>query len=392
MKKIGIYIHIPFCVKKCDYCDFLSFQNTTASLKDRYMKALGGELDAYAAGSISAGGERIDIREYEADTVFFGGGTPSLIAPELLCRMMDHIRKCFQLSPDAEISLEANPGTLSLENLIQYRQAGFNRVSLGIQSFDDRMLHILGRIHTAADADVAFGQAREAGFSNINIDLMFGIPGQTMECWMDSLSHALALNPEHISFYSLKFEEGTPFHDMLEKGILREVDDSLDRSMYHKAVETMQGSGPAGYTPPYIHYEISNASRPGFACRHNMKYWSMGEYLGLGLGAHSYMNRERFSNLCDIEAYISAESGRIAWRYRNTTDDEVSEFIFTGLRKIDGISLKDYMERFGEPIQKRFALEISELAARGLVEIDSGSLRLTLQGIDISNTVLARFV
>jgi len=392
MKKLGLYVHIPFCIRKCGYCDFLSTGNASQDARTAYVDALIREIGWYGKKSGMAGGREIDLREYETDTVFFGGGTPSLIASEDLRRLMDAIRIHFDLASDAEISIEANPGTISAESLFFMREVGFNRLSIGVQSLNDPTLQLLGRIHTGQDAVDSFQWARKAGFDNINLDLMFGIPGQTLDTWTDTLKKAILLEPEHLSFYSLKIEESTPFYDLTEKGSMKPVSDELDRTMYEEALRLIQDAARDRSGRAYIHYEISNAAREGLFCRHNLKYWSMGEYLGIGAGSHSYINRERFSNQTDLDAYVDTDGGQVRWRHQNNDYDEISEYIFTGLRKIEGIRLAEYERRFSEKIRDRFADELDILAGQGLLIVSGESVRLTPKGIDLSNHVLSHFV
>lgn len=389
MKRLGLYIHIPFCIEKCRYCDFLSFGGNDESLHLAYIEALIAEI------------ENIKGCGYEADTIYIGGGTPSLFDADSIIRIIDAVSKAVSVSNGAEISIEANPKTITPEKLSAYRSAGINRLSMGAQSTDDGLLEILGRVHNSSDIKVNYEQARKAGFDNINIDLMFAIPGQTRKLWMDSLSDIINLGPEHISFYSLQLEEGTPFYRMFTEGTLDYIDDETDRNMYHEAIEKLISSG-------YLHYEISNAARPGYQCRHNLKYWSMNEYLGLGLGAHSYVNGLRFSSERNLNKYIetgnrikkeekitSEQISRrpfVVWEHKNSKSDDISEYIFTGLRKIEGISLKAFKDRFGIPINEIYNNEIIKHIENGLLELSEERLKFTLKGIDLSNSVLVDFV
>ena len=316
--------------------------------------------------------------------------------------------------PDAEITIETNPGTLAVEKLNAYRDAGINRLSMGVQSLNDDLLEVLGRIHTKDVFLNNYQEARKAGFTNINLDFMFAIPGQTADDWADTLAHAVDLKPEHISFYGLQIEDDTPFYTLFAEGKLKPIDDETDRKMYREAVETLQANG-------YQRYEISNAARPGFACRHNLKYWALDEYLGLGLGAHSYLNGWRFSNGKDLTSYIingarlktdtceqatglNAESETssfdpslspfVGWKHQNTRKDDISEYIFTGLRRTEGISRKAFADRFSVSIDELFKEEIKKHVSKGLLKTDESGdrLLLTADGIDISNDVMADFV
>lgn len=379
-KSLGFYLHIPFCAQKCLYCDFLSFDRISEETQETYCKSLQKEIEHCG---------RVYGNKYTVNSIFVGGGTPSLLDPEHLYSLITEVRQQFALDKEPEITLEANPGTLSPEKLERYWQMGINRISMGAQSFDDEVLQHLGRMHRASDLVENFRSARACGFRNINLDLMFGIPGQTLESWQDTLEQAVSLGPEHISFYSLQLEEGTPFFEMFERGQLHELPEDIDREMYHIATEMLIRAG-------YDHYEISNAAKPGFACRHNLKYWSMKDYLGLGLGAHSFMGGERFSNRTDLEEYqMASAEDKVCWRHVNSRRDSMSEYLFTGLRKRKGIDLADFERRFGETIQSVYREvwpKIQGHIDNGNLALEEGRLRLTVPGIDISNGILCEFV
>ena len=319
---------------------------------------------------------RVYGEEYIVDTVFIGGGTPSILPSPYIGEILNCLRHWFAVAEDAEISMESNPKTLTYENLLAYRKAGVNRLSIGVQSLNDDCLKSLGRVHTAADFRRNFIMAREAGFDNINMDLMFAIPGHTLEIWEETLEETIALQPDHISFYSLQIEEGTPFYDMYRKGEFDQVPDDIDREMYHLAIKKLKEAG-------YEHYEISNACKPGKACRHNLKYWSMEDYLGIGDSASSYMKGIRFAEAPLMEYH------------ENTFEDEVGEFVFTGLRKTAGIVFADFEKRFGKKFWDVFADLRGELepyfADGKLIETEEG-LALGEEGLDISNAIMAIFV
>lgn len=392
INNLGLYLHIPFCVRKCDYCDFLSFGGLSEEDQKSYFRSLIREIESYA---------KVYNNKYYVDTIFIGGGTPSLVDESLISGLMAAVRRNFNIHEDAEISIESNPKTLTKNKLNTYLKAGINRLSMGAQSFDDKLLRTMGRIHTTGDFLKNYSLARECGFRNINIDLMFAIPGQTMETWMDTLGQAIGLVPEHISFYGLQIEEGTPFFAMFQKGLLKQIDDELDREMYHNAVNTFRDNG-------YGHYEISNAAKPGYECRHNLKYWSMGDYLGLGLGAHSFIEGTRFSNTTDFKEYIqvggysfgrwpgqNADSPFVRWHHENSREDSISEFLFTGLRKIKGVDLGEFERRFGQPIEAVYSANWSQIQrylGEGLLIRSGDNLRFSGEGIDISNTILTEFV
>lgn len=373
----GLYLHIPFCTAKCHYCGFLSAPAAAAE-RAEYVELLCRE---------------IRLRQGEVggcDTVFFGGGTPSLLTPDQIAQILNEVKACYDLAEDAEITMEANPGTLTEAALEGYRRAGVNRLSMGVQSMDDRALHRLGRRHTVEDVVREVAAARRAGFSNLNLDLIFAIPGSTLEEAERDLNAVIALEPGHISYYSLQLEEGTPFFRAFEEGHLKEVSDALDREMFHRGCEILRRNG-------YEHYEISNFARGGLRCRHNGKYWSMAEYSGLGLGASSYVNGKRIRNISEMDAYRDAlRQERLPWeeRHENSLCDDISEAVFTGLRRREGI-------RYAEILGSREAFfdyfkaseeEIREFARDGLLLLSEEGMRLSERGIDVSNAIMAVFV
>jgi len=391
-KPLGLYVHIPFCLAKCHYCDFLSFSGTTDADQSLYIKYLMAELDWYGQGHGSAGGQPINTRDWLVDTIFIGGGTPSLLSAALIQDLMHGIAQNFNLTPDCEITLESNPRTLNLDKLKAYSTMGINRLSMGLQSLNPDLLAVMGRIHTPDDFMRNYHEARLSGFKNINVDLMFGIPGQSLADWQHTLQAVMALEPEHISFYGLKIEEGTPFYTMRAEKKLKEIGDELDRDMYALAVRELSMPDPDSGQSRYERYELSNAARQGFACRHNLKYWTMAEFLGVGLGAHSYMNGERFSVVTDLADYEKVMGEQIVWRHQNTLHDEISEYIFTGMRRIAGLSFVDYENRFEESIYIRFEQQILKLTRQGLIDLTDDGMRLSPLGIDLSNFVLSEFV
>jgi oxygen-independent coproporphyrinogen-3 oxidase len=345
-------------------------------VQNAYFRALAEEIRQKA---------KIYNNRYYVDSIFIGGGTPSLVDEHLIVDMMETVKESFSIDEKAEISMESNPKTLTKNKLKAYLDAGVNRLSIGAQSFDDELLAYMGRVHTKEDFLKNYELARECGFRNINIDLMFAIPGQTLGIWTDTIESVLELRPEHISFYSLQLEEGTTFYAMFREGSLKQTEDELDREMYHCAVRMLKDRG-------YLHYEISNAAREGYQCRHNLKYWSMADYLGLGLGAHSYMRGMRSSNITDLQEYNRAEGSFAVWRHENTKEENISEYLFTGMRKIEGIELSDFRARFGVNLESIYGDVLEKYQREGLIEIADGRLRFTETGIDISNRVLAEFV
>lgn len=376
-KKLELYLHIPFCVRKCAYCDFLSFAAPERMYRE-YVDKLIEEIY----------GQSENFREYQVVSIFVGGGTPSLLPASLMEELFAVLHQCFDIEADAEITIEANPGTLTMEKLELYRQSGINRLSLGLQSADDQELNYLGRIHTYEDFLKSYQRARQAGFTNINVDLMSALPGQDLHSWKTTLRKVLMLKPEHISAYSLILEEGTPFFERYEKGLLEPASEELDREMYHWAVDYLAEQG-------YGQYEISNFARTGKESRHNCIYWRAEEYLGLGLGAHSYLAGERFHNPYSLRDYIAAagEVSRLKEEVQQITrEDALAEFMFLGLRLTEGASFLRFRERFGTEMQTIYGKEISELINLGLLEETEKGIRLTRRGIDVSNVVFEKFL
>lgn len=398
----GIYLHIPFCERKCHYCAFLSGKSTEAE-REQYVRALIREIETRTFHLRGKNGEDAHFPSVLMDTVFFGGGTPSLLTPEQIGRILAVLRTHFSITSDAEITMEANPGTLTREKLEGYRAAGVNRLSMGVQSMDDERLRFLGRIHTAADVIREYREARESGFENINLDLIFAVPGMTLADAEEDVRRILDLEPEHVSFYSLQLEEGTDFFRAFEAGRLREVPDEVDRAMYHRGAALFREAG-------YEHYEISNFAKPGYRSRHNGKYWSMDPYLGFGLGASSYIGfgpelsrlmdgvrAVREINETDLETYTGkAFSGEstVLERTINEPGDDISEAVFTGLRRKEGIDYEEILET-EEAFWAYYASEREEaeaFARDGFLEMTKEGLRLTEAGIDISNRIMALFV
>ncbi len=381
MEDLSLYIHIPFCVRKCSYCDFLSGPAGEREQRD-YKDALIREI---RAADVLHGFSRDRFR---ADTVFLGGGTPSVLPPSFIGEILDAVRETFVLAEDAEISMEMNPETVTGASLAACREAGVGRVSFGVQSLDDRELRLLGRIHTADRARQAFREAREAGFANINVDLMTAIPGQTLKSLERTLEEVIAWGPEHISAYSLIIEEGTPFASMDLPDL---PDEEEDRRMYHYLGRRLKEAG-------YGRYEISNYARPGFACRHNTGYWTGHAYLGLGTGAASLAGGDRFSNVRSLRAYLAAlEKDPLPFsceeeRTSLTREDRMSEFMFLGLRLCRGVSERDFEERFHRSLMEVFGPEISRHLSEGLLVREGDRIRLSERGLDLANYVMSDFV
>lgn len=370
-----LYLHIPFCAKKCAYCDFLSFSQGTET-QERYAEQLIEEIKTAGAG----------FRDTTVCSVFVGGGTPSVLPSAEMRRILEAVRESFYIEENAEVSMEANPGTVTQEKLMDYKTAGINRLSFGLQSAKNEELRALGRIHTLEEFLESYHMARECGFSNINVDLMSALPGQTVESWLETLKKVIALKPEHISAYSLIIEEGTPFFekygDGRGDGIL--PDEDSEREMYHKTKTILREHG-------YERYEISNYAKAGMECRHNIGYWTGVPYLGLGLGASSYINRRRFHNTENLADYLRGDRGRHE-EVLLTERDMQEEFFFVGLRMTKGVSLKEFEKRFGVTAEQVYPGLLEKLIREGGAEISGECFRLTEFGMDVSNYIMAQFL
>lgn len=396
MKKfLSLYIHIPFCAVKCKYCDFLSYDGESYGTMLRYVDCLCQEIKLYAPIA----------DEYIVRSIFIGGGTPSLLDESLIVNIMAFIKKTFTLEKNVEVTIEANPGTLRHQKLNGYKQAGINRISIGLQSADDSMLKRLGRLHNYDQFVASYKAARRAGFDNINIDVMSGLPGQSIHSYVDTLSKVIDYGPEHISAYSLSIEEGTPFAN--DPSILESLPpEMIERRMYEITKKLLSVNG-------YERYEISNYAKPGYECRHNMVYWTGGEYVGFGLGASSYFQGKRFSNLRDIFKYLNlmedlsdrfVETDNLETLYNETTrilrenvtpiyiDSRMEEFMFLGLRMMCGVSREDFAERFKKDIYEVYAPVLNKYIDEGYMATDGDRIYLTDMGIDVSNVILADFL
>ena len=409
MKELELYLHIPFCERKCAYCDFLS---APADLPVRisYIKKLQEEIAYYGA----------QYEEYQVSSIFFGGGTPTILEGYQLAAILETVKEHFNIATDAEITVECNPGTLTAGKGEKLVQAGFNRLSMGLQSADDRELQLLGRIHNFAQFLESYDLARKVGFRNINVDLMSALPGQTLKSWQDTLQKVTALRPEHISAYSLIIEEGTPFYERFaEDERIREEgghpkllpEEDVERQMY-ELTETFL------HTKGYERYEISNYAKPGYECRHNCGYWTRKDYLGLGLGASSLVEHQRFQNTSDLKTYLeqeyspqdnglhekAAENFQLQEKkqleqsehyiYIETLDkkSEMEEFMFLGLRLMAGISRQQFEKNFQVTLNSVYGEVLRKLKGEHLIEEVAGYVRLTEHGIDVSNYVLAEFL
>ena len=369
---LELYVHIPFCVRKCQYCDFLSGPSDEET-KDRYIEALLKEIRAAE-----------HTEDYEIVSVFIGGGTPSALKAEAIASIMRTLQEQFFFCEDAEVTIEANPGTVDLEKLTIYRNVGINRLSLGLQSTDAEELKLLGRIHSYEEFLKSYEWARKAGFSNINIDLMFAIPGQTGEAWRQHLYQVVELNPEHISAYSLIIEEGTPFAEQN----LDLPDEDTEYQMYEDTAEILERYG-------YRQYEISNYAKQGYMCRHNAGYWQRREYLGFGLGASSLYGGMRFSNTHQMQEYLKESRNPDQIRKDVTVlsrNEQIEEFMFLGLRMTEGISEKKFEENFDVRLMDVYGDILQKYEETGFMEHIETKWRLTRKGIHVSNHILADFL
>ncbi len=366
-KPRGLYVHIPFCVRKCNYCDFASFA-PSEDFRVKYTEALIREIEGYRERGIVL------------DTVFFGGGTPSLLEPCELEKIMFAVRSSFVLTGGAEISAEVNPATLTEEKLSAFLSEGFNRFSIGLQSVHENEQKILGRIHNFDDFLETYNMLRENGVHNIGVDLMFGIPEQTKESFSKTLDEVIKLSPEHISAYCLIFEEGTPLFKMRDR--LKLPDEDEEREMYFAAVKKLAECG-------YRHYEISNFAKAGFESRHNLKYWRMEEYIGVGLAAHSYLDGVRFSNPSFADDYFSPAREPFE---KLSPEDERFEYVMLALRTSEGISLQDYRERFGHEFTESREEKLEFYEKNALLRVENDRLFLTTEGLYLSNTVIADLI
>lgn len=382
MKELELYIHIPFCVKKCFYCDFLSMP-VDESIRRHYVCKLIEEIEYKSE----------KYKEYEVSSLFFGGGTPSILSETQIAEIMKALQKNFSIKSDAEITIECNPGTLTGQKLSVYKQCGINRISMGLQSGNNQELNMLGRIHTYEEFLQNYDLVRKIGFDNVNIDLMSALPGQTVSDWEDTLTKVLKLRPEHISAYSLIIEEGTPFYEIYEKDELRRQEgerpqylpsEETERAMYEVTRSILAQKG-------YERYEISNYAKKGMECKHNIGYWTRKNYLGLGLGSASLVENVRFSNSSDLKEYLK-EKFEPQEKEVLTRKEQMEEFAFLGLRMMQGISRRRFEEAFGVAIEAVYGEVIHKMTALGLLTQQAGHIMLTEDGISVSNYVMSEFL
>ena len=373
MKEISLYIHIPFCKQRCFYCDFPSYSGKER-FKEDYVDALIEEIEKRARG-------------YIIKTIFIGGGTPSYLEVNQIEKLLLAINK-LNLHKDIEFSMECNPGVLFKEKLIAMKNGGVNRISFGLQSTKDSLLKEVGRIHSYEEFLDNFKLARELGFKNINVDIMYGLPNQTVEDWKDTLETICNIKPEHISAYSLIIEEGTVFYNLYEKGLLKLPTEEMEREMDKLTKGVLKDHG-------YHQYEISNYSLDGKECEHNKVYWQLKDYIGLGTAASSYIDGTRIKNIDNIEEYISKINSGIEVyeeKYINSEEDEIEEFIFMGLRMNKGISIKEFEERFNMSVESIYEKVLEKNIKNGFLKKENGRIYLTSIGMDFSNNVMAEFI
>ena len=394
-KPLSLYIHIPFCEHKCMYCDFLSFANETNTKKIQYINALTSEIRMYKPYA----------DRYSVKTIYIGGGTPSVLDESMIGKIIDTINHIFKVDRFPEITIEVNPGTIKYTDLISYREYGINRLSIGLQSADDELLRRMGRIHNYEGFVQGYEAARRAGFENVSVDIMSGLPGQNIHSLVDTLTKVCEFDPEHISVYSLQVEEGTPLYE--RKDLINMIpDEDTDRNMYAMTKKVLKSYG-------YNRYEISNYSKPGYESKHNTVYWTGGQYIGLGLGASSYFKGQRFSNIDKIDNYIEicedireeltgdVDRNRL---YDHATsllrknvenifiDSRMEEFMYLGLRMTKGISRREFKERFDRDVFEVYGEVINHYARQGFIQIEEDRIRLTDPGLDVCNYILADFI
>lgn len=378
MEELGIYIHIPFCKQKCFYCDFCSFANKN-EMQEKYVEAVINEI------------KNITHKEkYTVTTIYFGGGTPSILNPEYIKNILQEIESSFKILDDAEITIEINPGTVNEEKLKKYKEYGINRLSIGLQSANDKILKKIGRIHDYKQFEETFFYARKCGFKNINVDLMIGLPTQTIEDVKQTLEKIIQKNPEHISVYSLIIEEGTIIEKLINENKLQLPDEETERIMYWTVVNELKENG-------YNQYEISNFSKKTHESKHNTNCWKQKQYIGLGTSAHSYLNKKRYSNTNNIEEYIkniqeNNISKNITIHEEQTEESTMNEYMLLGLRMIQGININEFKQKFKTDPTIKYKKILEKLQKENLIQITKTSIKLTKQGIDFGNIVWEEFL
>ncbi|MCC3863293.1 radical SAM family heme chaperone HemW [Terrisporobacter petrolearius] len=374
---LGLYIHIPFCISKCKYCDFNSYK-LNLDEKRKYLNALQKEMKFY----------KEEARGKEIDTIFIGGGTPSILNQDEIKFLFDNIKNNFNIKNNAEITMECNPGTLTLNKLKTMKECGVNRLSIGLQAVQNKHLEYIGRIHTYEEFEENYYQAKKVGFENINIDLMYALPNQSKKDWIESLEKIVKLNPTHISAYSLILEEDTELFKMYERKEFELLDEETDIEMYEYTIKYLKSYG-------YNQYEISNYAKEEFECKHNILYWKCENYIGLGASASGYLNETRYNNLCELKKYENTiNTGRkpIEWEEKLSIKDKVEESIFLGLRMNEGIKFMDFYEKYNIDFEEVYEKEINKLNKMKLIEISDKGMILTQKGREISNSVFVEFI
>lgn len=378
-KELELYLHIPFCVRKCKYCDFLSAPADERT-RERYVNALIREIKRF----------REAYSDYTVSTIFMGGGTPSILLSNQMNAIFTALRENFSIKEDVEITIEVNPGTVTEEKFAAWRTAGINRLSIGLQTVKKEELKMLGRIHSYEQFLDTFQKSRKAGFTNINVDLISAIPGQTLESWCETLRTVANLSPEHISAYSLIIEEGTPFYEKYGEGNQTQQsvllpDEDTERRIYEETEKILLEYG-------YERYEISNYAKKGYECRHNCGYWERKEYLGLGIGAASLIGNRRFNVISDLEAYIDSDESIYENEEILSAEESMEEFMFLGLRMTKGICKSTFEQLFGKSMDEVYGEVLAELEMKKLLEVLDDKIKLTKHGIDISNYVFEQFL
>ncbi|MPM76588.1 Oxygen-independent coproporphyrinogen-III oxidase-like protein YqeR [bioreactor metagenome] len=374
---LGLYIHIPFCISKCKYCDFNSYK-LDLDEKRKYLNAIEKEMKFY----------KEEIRGKEIDTIFIGGGTPSILNKNEIKFLFNNIKSNFKIKNDAEITMECNPGTLTLDKLNTMKECGVNRLSIGLQAVQNKHLEYIGRIHTYEEFQKNYYQAKEVGFENINIDLMYALPNQSKKDWMESLEKVVKLNPTHISAYSLILEENTELFNMYEKNEFKLLDEDTDIEMYEYTIKYLKSHG-------YNQYEISNYAKEGFECKHNILYWKCKNYVGLGASASGFLNEIRYNNFCELDKYegiIHSGKKPIEWKEKLSIKDKIEESIFLGLRMNEGIEFKHFHEKYNVNFREVYKNEINKLEKMKLIEISNKGMKLTQKGREISNSIFVEFI
>lgn len=375
---LGLYIHVPFCAQKCNYCDFNSYKIKESNEKQEYLKSIEREILLY----------KKEFKDKEFTSIFLGGGTPSILTADELTVLMNSIYDNLKIAKDAEITIECNPGTLNKEKLKRIKELGINRLSMGLQVIQNHHLKYIGRIHTYEQFEQNYKDAKSIGIDNINVDLMYSLPNQSFDEWKETLEKIIKLQPSHISAYSLILEEGTKFYDMYLNKEFELNDEDSDIKIYEYTIDTLSKNG-------YYQYEISNYAKDGCECKHNIVYWKCDNYLGLGPGASGYINNYRYSNICDVNEYNKClEENKKPIEEKNTLSkkDEIEEFIFMGLRMNEGIDLNDFYNRFNIKFQEKYKDILDKLKHLNLIIEQNNRVALTQKGREISNTVFIEFI